>query len=439
MEHVDSLDISSFITQNDKILIAFSGGPDSVFLVKKLLELKEKINFEIGICYINHMLRNEAYEEEIWIRNFAKNYNLKCYIKRANVLEYSKKKKISIETAGRILRYKILKKISKRENYNKIATAHHLDDAFETFILNSIRGSGILGILLKPRRKNIIRPIMLYSKHEILSSLSPSEYLIDKTNFEIHYSRNYIRNEVVSKIREKFPNYIFGFRKTYLNLLAIYNRIESEMKKIYKNSIVFSSRDIKVFKRKEFLSLNSEKVKTFFSKIIKEPKYEHLENISKIIKSGGKINISKNYFFEVREKIIGIYKKPLAFRYLIYIYPKEQIIYLDELNINVSISEKPVIKEFTLNFDLYKISSPIVIRKRKKGDRVGNKKLKEILINYKVPNFLKDFLPVVQKEDRIILAIEPYVENARRYLIIEFLFKKNYTELFREIFKASIT
>ncbi len=426
MEHVDNLDLKFLIKPNDRILVSFSGGPDSVFLVKKLLELKKSINFEFALCYINHMLREEAFYEEKWVKNFAKKYNLRCYIKRVNVLKFSKKKKISIETAGRILRYRILKMISRRKNFNKIATAHHLNDALETFILNSIRGSGIFGLVLKPTYKNIIRPIILYSKDEILSSLKEDEYLIDRTNFEIEFSRNFIRNEVISKMSQKFPNYIKGFKKTYLNLLEIQRKLKKELKEIYNSALIYKSKEIKIFKREVFLSLDEMKIKIFFSKIIKEPDYEHLNKILKVIKNEGKLNISKNYFFEVRGKLIGIYKKPLEFNYLIYVPLKPCEIYLNDIKtkIIVQISQEPKMENFTLNFNVNMIFSPIIIRKRKKGDKIGKKKLKKILIDWKIPNFIKNFIPVIEKEGKIYLPLKPYKEKGNKFLIIKFVFPK---------------
>ncbi|MEO0224146.1 MAG: tRNA lysidine(34) synthetase TilS [candidate division WOR-3 bacterium] len=414
--------MNSLIKNNDRILVAFSGGPDSVFLVKKLLELKNKINFEFSICYINHKLRDEAYLEEEWVKNFSKKYNLKYYIVRVDVLDFSKKKKISIETAGRILRYRILNKISRRDNYNKIATAHHLNDALETFLFNSIRGSGIFGLVLKPKYKNIIRPLILYSKEEILSFLSKDEYLIDKTNFQSEFSRNFIRNEIVSRIKEKFPSYIKGFRKTYLNLLELTNYYRKKFKKLFRVSLIYKDSNIKIFKRESFSSLKSYELKMFFSKIVKEPSFEHLERILKIMKNEGKINISRNYFFEVRGNFVGIYKKKLNFDYLFYIYPKNEIIYIKEYNMKiiVSVSNKPKIGKFIINFNLKNIFSPIIIRKRKKGDKISNKKLKEIFINYKIPNFIKDFIPVVQKDGKLYSPIKGYFESGEKFLIIEF-------------------
>jgi tRNA(Ile)-lysidine synthase len=413
---------ATWIKNNDRILVAFSGGPDSVFLVKKLLELKNKINFDFAICYINHKLRKEAYFEEHWVKEFAKRYNLKYYIIRVDVLEFSKRKKISIETAGRILRYRILKKISRRENYNKIATAHHLNDAFETFLLNAIRGSGIIGLVLKPKYKNIIRPLILYSKDEILNSLNKDEYLVDQTNFQSDFSRNFIRNEVVSKIKQKFPNYIKAFKKTYLNLLELENYYTKKFKKLFKNSLIYRDKSIKIFKRKNFLNLKKQEIKMFFSKIIKEPNYYHLNNLLKILKNEGKINISKNYFFEVRNDFIGIYKKPLKFNYFLYIYPKNEIFYINEykMKIKITISDKPKFGKFIINFNLNNFFSPIIIRRRKKGDRIGSKKLKEIFINYKIPNFLKDFIPIIEKDDKIYIPIEGYFENGQKFIIIEF-------------------
>ncbi len=424
MQHADNLDLSSLIKPNDRILLAFSGGPDSVFLAKKLLSLRSKMDIDFAICYINHMLREEVFEEEKWVLEFAKSNNLKCYIRRVNVIKFSKKKGISIETAGRILRYRVLKKIAIRNNYNKIATAHHLNDALETFILNSIRGSGIFGLVLKPKYKNIIRPIILYSKDEILANLGESEYLIDRTNFETNYSRNFIRNEILAKIKERFSNYLKGFKNTYLNLLEMVRTYEKRMKAIYKKAIIYKDRNIKIFRRDVFLELEEQNTKLFFSKLIREPSRSHLNNILRTIEDEGKLSLAKDHFFEARGNLIAIYRKPLKFDYLIYIYPKPSIIYINDykMKIIVEISQKPILENFTLNFNLYNIFSPIIIRKRKKGDRIGKKKLKKILIDYKIPNFLKDFLPIVQKDDKIYIPIKPYFEDAKLYLVIRFEF-----------------
>jgi tRNA(Ile)-lysidine synthetase-like protein len=147
-----------------------------------------------------------------------------------------------------------------------------------------------------------------------------------------------------------------------------------------------------------------------------------LNNLLKILKNEGKINISKNYFFEVRDDFIGIYKKPLKFNYFLYIYPKNEIFYINEyqMKIKIIISDKPKFGKFIINFNLNNFFSPIIIRRRKKGDRIGSKKLKEIFINYKIPNFLKDFIPIIEKDDKLYIPIEGYAENGQKFIIIEF-------------------
>ena len=132
---------NNLISENDKILIAFSGGPDSVFLYDFLNFLETKRKIELSLVYVNHNLRYDVENDLQFVKKFAGENNINYYIENVNVNEYAIKNKKSIELAARELRYEAIENIRKMINYDKIATGHNLDDNVETFIFRLLRGT----------------------------------------------------------------------------------------------------------------------------------------------------------------------------------------------------------------------------------------------------------------------------------------------------------
>jgi len=191
----------------DKILVALSGGPDSVFLLSFLLKFRKMFDLRLGAFHLNHLLRGKNSEEdETFCRNFCAAKDVEFFLINKNVKALSKKMKISVEEAGRIARYDELKKCAKKNSFNKIATAHNADDNSETVFLNLIKGTGIKGLAgIPPQRDNIIRPLLSISKKEIVEYLNINkiEFRTDETNLSADYERNFLRNEIINKVKER--------------------------------------------------------------------------------------------------------------------------------------------------------------------------------------------------------------------------------------------
>ena len=172
LKKLDEIIKEGLISRKDKILIAFSGGPDSVFLYHFLNLLKNIISIEISIVYINHNLRHDVENDLKFINEFSNSNNVNYYIESVDVKKYATKNKKSIELAARELRYEAIETIRKKIGYNKIATGHNLDDNVETFIFRLLRGTSVTGLKSIPKtRENIVRPILDFEKSEILSFL----------------------------------------------------------------------------------------------------------------------------------------------------------------------------------------------------------------------------------------------------------------------------
>ena len=203
----------NLINANDKIVLGVSGGPDSLFMLHILNKLKEDLQFKIVVAHVNHMIRKEAGEEEIFVKEFCKKINVEFHSKRIEVEKYANNNKMGLEEAGRKIRYEFFDEIAKVTNANKIAIAHNKNDKVETIIMNLLRGSGVTGLQgIQPIKDDkIIRPIIEIERKDIEKYCKENnlEPRIDISNFDNTYTRNKIRNVVIPYIKEEFnPNFI---------------------------------------------------------------------------------------------------------------------------------------------------------------------------------------------------------------------------------------
>jgi len=214
---------NELLFSGEKILVALSGGPDSVFLLHLLNKYKKKFKIELGAVHINHLLRGtDSERDELFCKIICAELSIPFYLLRTDVKTFAKKSKTSLEVAGRKIRYEFFDKTAKANKYDKIVTAHNADDNAETVLLNLIKGTGIKGIAGIPvRRNNIVRPILSLTKKEILDYLDENkfEYRIDESNLSNDFERNFLRNEVIPLIRKNInPSFSNSVLNTSLNL-----------------------------------------------------------------------------------------------------------------------------------------------------------------------------------------------------------------------------
>lgn len=201
-----------FIQQNnlfenpDRILLAVSGGKDSVLMVHLFKALK----VEFGIAHCNFCLRgNESDGDELFVKQLAETVKVSFHSIRFNTESYAKKQSISIQMAARDLRYNWFEEIRTTFAYNHIALAHHQNDTIETVLLNLVRGTGISGLHgILPKRGNLIRPLLFLASQEIEEIIDFENILFreDSSNQSTKYSRNKIRHEVIPRLKEINPS-----------------------------------------------------------------------------------------------------------------------------------------------------------------------------------------------------------------------------------------
>ncbi len=208
----------------DKVIVALSGGSDSMALLGILCSLREKLNIEIEAAHVNHCLRGaDSDNDESFVRQWCRENGIKLHTFRAQVAAVAEETGESVEEAGRRIRYDFFSKIA---GDGKIATAHNLSDRIETFIFNFTRGAGLKGLCsIPPVRGNIIRPLIECSKEDIEYYCKSNEipYVTDKTNADVAYSRNRIRHNVVSELKIINPS----FEECALRCIDILNEDEA--------------------------------------------------------------------------------------------------------------------------------------------------------------------------------------------------------------------
>ena len=211
---IDTIKKYKLIEKGDKIVLGVSGGPDSIAMLDILKDLRNKFEFEIYVCHLNHMIRGqEAINDQKYVEQYCNKNQIEFFTKNVNIIEISNNQKIGTEECGRNARYNFFEEILEKTKSNKIATAHNKNDNAETVLMHLLRGSGISGLKgIKPIRNNkFIKPLIECDRKEIeeyckQKNLNPC---IDKTNFENTYTRNKIRNIVIPYIKKEFnPNII---------------------------------------------------------------------------------------------------------------------------------------------------------------------------------------------------------------------------------------
>ena len=231
----------NLIDKGDTIIVAVSGGPDSMTLLSILLSLKEEYNIKIIVAHINHGIRENAKIDEEYVKKFCKDNNIELYIKKADVKQIAKDNKQGLEEAGRCVRYEFFGEIMRNTKAQKIAIAHNLNDKAETIIMNMLRGSGVSGLKgIEPKRGAYIRPLIETSrenieKYCIENKINPRH---DESNDDNTYTRNKIRNIVIPYLKEEFnPNIIDSLNRMSEIIKEEEEYLEKQTQKAY-NSVV---------------------------------------------------------------------------------------------------------------------------------------------------------------------------------------------------------
>lgn len=385
----------SLFNPNDTVLLAVSGGMDSV----TMCELFYRAGYRFAMAHCNFRLRaKDSDGDEVFVKQLAKRYNVPIHSVAFDTTEYATENKFSIEEAARNLRYDFFDKLIEQHKYSCVATAHHRDDAIETFFLNLMRGTGIVGLhgILQKNGK-IIRPLLCFGRDEIENFIRVNnlEYRTDSTNATLDYKRNKVRHLLVPLFRDLAP----AFDKT----------MQNNMKHIADVEMIYRQDVDK--KRNEFIQVHQNGYKISMKELetlnpLRTYLYEFLYPfgfgqtvVSDIIKGwnniSGKRFFAKDYYLIKDRDYLFIY--PLVLededaRYLIH----DGDCRMDmPIRLEMSLLENSSLIEFDFNkynayFDRDKLSFPLYIRRWKSGDKFqpfgmkGKRKISDLFTDQKL-------------------------------------------------------
>jgi tRNA(Ile)-lysidine synthase len=415
------------IVPGEHVLVGFSGGPDSTFLLLILNKIARQIGFELSACYVNHNIRPRAAKKEIvFCSNFCQKRKIPFILVDADVPGFAQDMKISLEEAGREFRYLIFSDIARQNNCQKIAVGHHQDDIIETILFRLFRGTGPQGLdPIKPLSGNIIRPLLEITRPEIEQYLGKNKinYLIDHSNLKSGFSRNYLRNRVIPLIEKKFGA---KFRSSISNFTKIIAEQDDCLKKIAQEELSkISSRTPggKIVVDLNRLGAYDSALRKRMMKLAIESisgrkgagSFDEISRLDTII--SGKIK-SADFGSGIRvsreKDVLIIWKK--RSQWTGKRMPIGGIIDLPEISSqmksriipNASARLKKQKGGLRIHLDANKIQPPLQIRPIKPGDSFtplglnGKKKIGDFLTDKKVPRYLRDEIPVVLDRKGII-------------------------------------
>lgn len=400
----------ALIESGDRIVVGFSGGPDSVFLVEMLLKLREKLDFNIVLVHINHLLRGEeAQRDEDFSIEYGRSRGLEVFARKIDITSLGKEKGLSLEEAGREGRYSFYNEVLEKTNSNKIALAHNKDDQIETFLFRLTRGTGLSGLEgIASKRDRYIRPISEIYKSDIVEYLDSNSiaYCIDSTNLENEFTRNSIRLDLIpfieNRYNPKFKDKIFSLIEEIRdNNLFIEKEIDS-----FANQSEIKIDEISSFPK----SIRGKILSNYLYKYGLEVNRKKISLIESILEKGGtqEISLDSEYILKKEYNILKVEKKNVL---------KDEIQEIRfEIPGRVEYGEYEIIAEFTERkeqnrncfYTNLKVGDTLMVRGRKDGDKItptgmkGEKKLKDIFINEKIGKEKRDYIPLVVYNNDIV-------------------------------------
>jgi tRNA(Ile)-lysidine synthase len=415
--------------KGDRVLVAVSGGPDSVALLYALLEIKDEFDLDLCVAHLNHKLRGrESDEDEKLVKNLAQKLDLKFFSKSIDVKKEARKMKLSLEEAARLVRYRYLENLADRIKADKIAMGHQADDQAETFLMRLLRGAGGLGLSgIPPKRGRIIRPLIEIKREEIEKFLKEKRqsYRIDSSNLLPNYFRNKIRLLLLPLIKKKFnPKIVEVLNRTSNIISSQQQYVEKNSEEILRFICKTKMKDKIVLDLKKFInydiSLKREMIRLCVKEInedLQDLSFDSIERALDLIqrkKSGRKVKLTGNMWAEVTGENLAIYiEKKKQHAYPISLPGEKNLRSLgmrirSEIVSRSSLPEKIKSKGEEVAFlDWEKLKGPFNLRSRKPKDKFkslgmqGTKSIADFLIDRKVPRYERDEVMLLTTRGKI--------------------------------------
>jgi tRNA(Ile)-lysidine synthase len=369
----------NLLQRGQRIVLAVSGGIDSVALLYSFLELSHDFKLDIHVAHLDHGIRETSQRDARFVQNLCEKLGVGFTIKRVKI---EKKTGVTLEEIARRVRYEFLMEVKKSVKADLIATAHHKDDLAETLLHRIIRGTGVRGLVgMKPKQGDIIRPFLIFTRKEIedFAKQMNLDYVVDETNFDVTYTRNFIRHKLIPLMKEVNPSLsdsMYRLSRNAERLMSFLEyMLESVMKKVKKLHFGYEiPGDIHDYLKSELIRKITEE------KTGKLPSYLDIERSISTSEHSKKVVFWDDFgvWGSFGKTFVGYLNRPQ-------IEYKLNTGEYDFWDYKVVVEKGTGIKK----------SEGMVLRNRRKGDKIGSKKLKDLMIDMRIPAYLRDEIPLI--------------------------------------------
>ena len=429
----------------ETVLVAVSGGADSLALLYGLHALRQKLNCHLHVVHLNHCLRPDANADADFVRQHAEHLSLPYTIQQVDVFHLAKQWKRSVETAGRRARYQFYNAVCSETDATKVALGHHQDDTAETVLMNLMRGTGSTGLkgITPVRDTKFIRPLIGFTRQKIeafLTSISIGPRH-DSTNTDTRYLRNRIRHELIPTLENNYnPNIKAALSRTADVLSAESEYLDTVARAAFETCQIQVSKETIILDRRKFqqhhTALQRRILRQSVTEIfgdVSDLYFAHCEAMLSLIEGEAPnavlplpndLRFRRAYqrlIFERKTIEIGSFSYPIA-------APGKTFIKALNAEITAELADGTSNRTSTLPdgkfeaiFDYQKLRKafaepfseaiPLIIRNRRQGDRFqpygmqGRKKIKDFFIDAKVPRHERNNIPLLVCGDRVLWVI----------------------------------
>jgi len=421
------------LDEADTVVVGVSGGPDSTALLHTLVRLSPRWSLQLVVAHLNHKLRGSAADQDaVFVAGLAASLGIPCRIRSEDVLKFASEQRLSIQEAGRTIRYGFYNEVASEHSAGKIAVGHHAGDNAESVLIHLFRGTGPLGLsgIAPVRGERIIRPLMGVTRRQILDFLDQEgfEYVKDRSNADLKYLRNRVRHELLPHLREHYnPNIVFALNRLSSILRDEEDFWNQEVRKAFEGPLLVQKPDCISLSIPKLLHLHPALLRRVLREALssltgnlRRMGHAHVEAVSRLIASPsptGHLDLPSGVkVVRAREEVnfsFGEPEEPASFEYEI---PRIGTTMIREIGValrlsecqRTEISDPKACTEVTALFDRAAVTFPMKVRSLKPGDRfrplgmAGSQKVKTFFINQKVPRSHRKRCPILMSGGRII-------------------------------------
>jgi tRNA(Ile)-lysidine synthase len=437
------------LTPGDRVLVAVSGGVDSVVLLYALRELQKSEKLSLAVAHFDHAIRTDSAADAEFVKKLARSLKLRYYSERADVPAYAKAQKLSLEVAARTLRYQFFERIAKAHDFKKIALGHTLNDQAETLLMRLLRGAGLEGLSgIPPVRPSgeltYIRPLIECTRDQIVAFAQAHKlsWREDPTNYDTTIMRNKIRHELIPILKEYNPKVLEALGRTARLLAQAAHVLDCQAEQALATLIASESAQGLALDLKDLMAMPEYLQALVLRRAIArvnplcELEAAHIEALLRWIsrRGAGELHLPAGVRVLRRHSHLIVTARPAAppkrFEYLLTV-PGETT--LSEIGWRFviwpsALSPLPWLshgrgaggegQKFTALLDADKIQGSLVVRNRRPGDRIrlrsGTKKLQDFFTDRKIPREQRDAIPLICDENALIWIVGEAVHEDYR-------------------------